>query len=472
MTSTSIDVPEVHQYISGKPVRATGARMSLVNPSDSADVLAVIHGATALEIGNAYATAQQAQIAWAARPPADRAEILRAAAAAFRSRATELGKLISREMGKPVAEGIAEVTKGANVFDFYASSGYRLTGHTYHTDTGDDVSVLREPLGVVALVTPWNFPFTLPARKIGAAIGVGNAAIVKPAPGGVMLALEMAAVLHEVGVPAGVCNVIFGEIPEIESALFQDPRLAAVSMTGSYRSAAMIHRALPVHVPLQAELGGKNSLLIWADADLDLAVRLIISSSFVNNGQVCTSTGRLLLHRDIADAIIERLSATLNEMPRQERGMLANAAATAGVHAALQTAKRLGNRVIRAPWDDGYTAPTLLVDATDEALVTEEIFGPVVTVERVKTLEEAISTANSTEYGLTAGIVTSDITVAQRFWKGVRAGTVKVNTALTGSPFHVPMQGFSHSGAGAGEGGTVSEEFFTRRKAIYLGSTQ
>lgn len=460
---------EVAQYIAAQPVRGQGEPISLESPRSGEKPLAMMHGATAVEIDHAYAVAQRAQTEWAVTTPAERAAIFRTAATLFRDRAVELGTLISLEMGKPETEGIAEVAKGANVFDFYASSAYRNNGHTYRTDTGEDVLTLREPLGIVTLITPWNFPFTLPARKIGAAVGVGNAVVFKPAPGGVLLALEMAATLHAAGLPPGVCNVVFGHITDIETALLTDPRLSAVSMTGSYRSAAAIRKLLPVHVPLQAELGGKNTLLVWSDADPDRAVKLIVASSFVNNGQVCTSAGRLLLHRDIADTVIERLTHELRHMSREGRGILANAAASSNVESAISKATRSGTVAIGPQWEEGFTAPTLLIDPHDSDLLAEEIFGPVLTVERVDTIEEAISSANNTSYGLTAGIVTSNIVVAQYFWRSVNAGTVKINSVLTGSPFHVPMQGFGHSGAGAGEGGTVSEEFFTRRKTVYLG---
>jgi acyl-CoA reductase-like NAD-dependent aldehyde dehydrogenase len=335
--------------------------------------------------------------------------------------------------------------------------------------------VPREPLGVVALITPWNFPFTLPIRKVAAALTTGNAALLKPAPNAVLTALAIAIVLTEAGLPPGVLNVVPGNVSEFGDALLSDPLLAGVSFTGSYATASVIHKSLAVELPLQAELGGKNALVIWKDADLSTAVPLIWASSFRNNGQICTSAGRLLVHTDIADELLDRLRAEIDRQPTGEdigkRGVLSSVAAYASIGSTIDRNSDATSEVLAPGWPAARMGPTILVRPADGELVHEEIFGPVLTFETVSSVAEAIASANRTAYGLTAGIVTNDLAVEKALWQGAAAGTVKVNAPLTGTPFHVPMQGFQRSGAGNGEGGTVSVEFFTRKKSGYISRT-
>ena len=227
-------------------------------------------------------------------------------------------------------------------------------------------------------------------------------------------------------------------------------------------------------MPFQAELGGKNTLAIWADADLDEALEIVEASSFRNNGQICTSAGRLLVHDDVFDAVLERLSTTLRALPdadgTDELGILVSERETDRVEEAVSLGTTEAKEVVRPDWRDRRVPPTLLVEPRTGTLTREEIFGPVVTMERVGTIEETIDKANDTAYGLTSGIVTRDLSVARRFWHGSAAGTVKVNAPLTGIPFHVPFEGWQHSGGGYAEGGEASLDFFTRTKTVYVRS--
>jgi acyl-CoA reductase-like NAD-dependent aldehyde dehydrogenase len=246
-------------------------------------------------------------------------------------------------------------------------------------------------------------------------------------------------------------------------------------LTGSYETAAAIKSRLPVEIPFQAELGGKNTLVIWDDADLGKAIEIIKASSFRNNGQICTSAGRILVHENIYDSLLARLSDVVTEMADasndDELGILVSAPETDRVEAFVALAESEAEQIIRpARWRDGRVAPTLLVEPKTGALTAEEIFGPVVTIERVTTMEETIAKANATEYGLTSGIVTADLAAARQFWKESHAGTVKVNSPLTGVPFHVPFEGYGHSGAGWAEGGQSSLDFFTRTKTVFVRS--
>jgi alpha-ketoglutaric semialdehyde dehydrogenase len=436
-----------------------------------ASVISQLPMASPEEVTEAYRRADQALPAWRAMAAVERAAILLRAAALFRDRAKSIGEVISAEMGKPIGEATTEVDKGAGILEYFAQTPYRTTGATFVTDTGEDVFTLAEPLGVVLLITPWNFPFTLPIRKIAAALSTGNTVLFKPATNSALCGLEIGRALADAGVPDGVFTVVIGESRVIQSALFSDPRLAGVSLTGSYPTAEAIRQQLPVEVPFQAELGGKNALLVWSDANVNTALDVVWLSSFRNNGQICTSCGRLLVHVAIADELLaglrKRIAETDSRLSAGEYGILSSEHEHSKIRDVLDRARE-SIEVIDTDWGDGRISPTVLVSPDAGELTTDEIFGPVITFETVSGLDEAIEKANATSYGLTAGVVTNDLDVAKQFWTRVKAGLVKVNVPLTGTPFHIPLQGWRHSGVGAGEGGGVSIDFFTKHKAIYL----
>ena len=263
----------------------------------------------------------------------------------------------------------------------------------------------------------------------------------------------------------------------IEKALLEAPELDGVSLTGSYEAAEAIRRRLRVEVPFQAELGGKNTIVVWSDADPAKAADIIVASSFRNNGQICTAAGRLLVHTDVYDELLEMLSGRVRAMTdtsgSDEFGILVSEREAGRVEEYVALADDEARDVVRPGpdgWREGRVAPAVLVDPDTGPLTTEEIFGPVVTFEAISDIDEAVAKANATAYGLTSGIVTGDVAVARRFWKGSHAGTVKVNSPLTGVPFHVPFEGYGHSGAGWAEGGESSLDFFTRTKTVYLRS--
>lgn len=470
VTSNGTGQPEYGQFINGAMQPGTGSTVELNSRIDGRS-LGVLSEAGPNDVAAAYNAAESALASWRSTTPAQRVAPLQRAAALFRERVEEVAHLITHQMGKPPAEARMEVEKGAAVLDYYAQSGYLASGETFHSDTGEQILTIVEPLGIVALITPWNFPFTLPIRKISAALATGNTILLKPAGPATLCALAIAQTLHDAGLPEGVLNVVNGPSSQISKPLLTDSRLGAVSVTGSYQTAVAIHETLPVEVPLQAELGGKNALLVWHDADVDTALEIIVASAFRNNGQICTSAGRVLVHEDIADRVLDALQLhvqELSDLGAGDRGVLATEWEQTAVVQATTPEATAARDIIRTDWDDSRLGPAVIVEPTTQAALQEEIFGPVVTFERISTIDEAVTLANTTEYGLTAGIVTNDLAVARQFWESVNAGTVKVNTPLTGTPYHVPFQGFGRSGAGDGEGGTVSLKFFTRRKAVYL----
>ncbi len=470
------DADEVGILIDGAIRPGMGPEQKLISRSDGR-VLAVVRSAGPEDVRIAYQVAADAAPSWAATGPAARAEVLHRAAELFRERAEELAPIISADMGKPASEATVEVAKGAAVLDYYAELGYRRLGTTYRTDFDEDIFTIVEPLGVVALITPWNFPFTIPIRKLSAALAAGNAVVFKPSTNAGITGLLIAVILLDAGLPPGVLQATIGRSSVIEKALLSAPELDGVSLTGSYEAAVAIRSRLRMEVPFQAELGGKNTIVVWADADLAKAVDIIVASSFRNNGQICTAAGRLLVHTDVYDELLERLSAKVGSMTDtsgpDELGILVSDREADRVEEYVSLAGEEARDVVRPEpdgWRTGRVSPAVLVDPDTGPLTTEEIFGPVVTFEAVSDIDEAVAKANATAYGLTSGIVTGDVAVARRFWKGSHAGTVKVNSPLTGVPFHVPFEGYGHSGAGWAEGGESSLEFFTRTKTVFLRS--
>ena len=470
------DADEVGILIDGAIRPGSGPDQKLVSRSDGR-VLAVVRTAGPDDVRIAYQVAAEAAPSWAATGPAARAEVLHRAAALFRERAEELAPVISADMGKPASEATVEVAKGAAVLDYYAELGYRKLGTTFSTDFDEDIFTLIEPLGVVALITPWNFPFTIPIRKLSAALAAGNAVVFKPSTNAGITGLMIAVTLLDAGLPAGLIQATIGRSSVIEKALLEAPELDGVSLTGSYEAAEAIRRRLRVEVPFQAELGGKNTIVVWSDADPAKAADIIVASSFRNNGQICTAAGRLLVHTDVYHELLEMLSGRVRAMTdtsgSDEFGILVSDGEAGRVEEYVSLADHEARDVVRpepAGWRDGRVAPAVLVDPDTGPLTTEEIFGPVVTFEAISDIDEAVAKANATAYGLTSGIVTNDVGVARRFWKGSHAGTVKVNSPLTGVPFHVPFEGYGRSGAGWAEGGESSLDFFTRTKTVFLRS--
>ena len=470
------DADEVGILIDGAIRPGSGPEQKLVSRSDGR-VLAVVRTAGPDDVRIAYQVAAEAAPSWAATGPAARAEVLHRAAELFRERAEELAPIISADMGKPASEATVEVAKGAAVLDYYAELGYRKLGTTFSTDFDEDIFTLIEPLGVVALITPWNFPFTIPIRKLSAALAAGNAVVFKPSTNAGITGLMIAVTLLDAGLPPGLIQATIGRSSVIEKALLEAPELDGVSLTGSYEAAEAIRRRLRVEVPFQAELGGKNTIVVWSDADPAKAADIIVASSFRNNGQICTAAGRLLVHTDVYHELLEMLSGRVRAMTdtsgSDEFGILVSEREAGRVEEYVALADDEARDVVRpgpAGWREGRVAPTVLVDPDTGPLTTEEIFGPVVTFEAISDIDEAVAKANATAYGLTSGIVTGDVAVARQFWKGSHAGTVKVNSPLTGVPFHVPFEGYGHSGAGWAEGGESSLDFFTRTKTVFLRS--
>ena len=457
------------------------------NPSDLSDVVGEYASATRAQALEAIAAARHAQPAWAATTPQQRFDILDRAASEILARKDELGRLLSREEGKTLAEGIGEAARAGNIFKFFAGECLRQAGDVLDSvRPGIEVAITREPLGVVGIISPWNFPIAIPAWKIAPALAYGNAVVFKPAglvPGS---AWALADILHRAGVPAGVFNLVMGSGREVGQTLL-DAGLDGISFTGSQTTGQQVAAAcLATHTRFQLEMGGKNPLVVLDDADLKVAVESAINGAFFSTGQRCTASSRLIVTDGIHDrfvaAMVERLQGlkvgdALNTAthigPVVDDSQLRQDADYIDIGKAEGARLAFGGEV--TPTIDGkqghYLTPALFTETTNGMRINrEEIFGPVASVIRVGSYEEALKVANDTPMGLVSGICTTSLKHASHFRRAAQAGMVMVNLPTAGVDYHVPFGGRKGSSYGPREQGRYAVEFYTTVKTAYVAS--
>lgn len=452
------------------------------NPSDLSDVVAETPSGDTQLLDQAVAAATAAQPGWAAASPELRGDCLDRASTLIMERADELGTLLSREEGKTFAEGRGEVVRAARIFRYFGGEALRLHGRALPSvRPGMSVVTRPEALGVVGLITPWNFPIAIPAWKSAPALAFGNAVVLKPAGITPATAFALAEILEEAGLPPGVFNLVF--VPgSVAGGLASDPRVAAVSFTGSTGVGTQLALSAAEHGKrTQLEMGGKNPLVILDDADLDRAVAVALDGSFFSAGQRCTASSRLIVTDGIHDRFVAALAAAMGKVrvghaldPESQIGPVASVEQRDSIEAYLASATdqraRLvcgGERLKRAT--EGYfLSPALIADTTPAMRINrEEIFGPVASVIRVGDFEEALEVANGSEFGLSAGIVTQSLAHASTFSARVEAGMVMVNAPTAGVDYHVPFGGTKASSMGPREQGFAAADFYTRTKTIY-----
>ncbi len=454
------------------------------NPSDLADVIGEYAQADAAQTRTAIAAAKQAFPGWAGGSVQERANILDRAGNEILARKDELGRLLSREEGKTLAEGVGEATRAGNIFKFFGAEALRLAGEKLPSvRPGVDVEITREPLGVIGLITPWNFPIAIPAWKIAPALAYGNTVVMKPAdlvPG---CAWAIAEILAKAGLPAGVFNLAMGRGSVVGEAIVTHPDVAGISFTGSVDTGRGIAtKAVARMAKIQLEMGGKNPLVILDDADLATAVNCAVQGAYFSTGQRCTASSRLIVTDGIHDrfvaAVKEKLAALKVDdalAPGTDIGPVVDQSQLdtdlkyveigRGEGAKLATG---GERVKRAK-DGYYLAPALFTEATNAMRIArEEIFGPVAAVIRVKSYDEALAVANDTPFGLCSGIVTTSLKHASHFKRSAEAGMVMVNLPTAGVDYHVPFGGRKGSSYGPREQGRYAAEFFTTVKTAYI----
>lgn len=460
-----------------------------VNPSDTRDVVGVYARASKAQVRHAVDAAALAQPAWAALPPGRRFEALDAIGTEILARAAELGDLLAREEGKTLPEAIGEVTRAGQIFKYFAGEALRVSGELLPSTRPDmEVEISREPVGVVSLITPWNFPIAIPAWKIAPALAYGNAVVFKPADLVSGSAWALAEIVSRAGLPEGTFNLVMAYGSDASEALVSDPRVDAVSFTGSDATGRAIARAC-VERPgtlarFQLEMGGKNPLVVLDDADLGIAVDCAINGAFYSTGQRCTASSRLLVTERIHDRFVASLLDRLRTLkvgdardPATDIGPVVDAAQLQHDLEYIDTGRREGAKLAfggeAMASVDGrpghYLTPALFVETNNAmTLNREEIFGPVASVIRVKDLDEAVSVANDTPFGLSSGIVTTSLKSAAHFRRASQAGMVMVNAPTAGVDPHAPFGGRKGSSYGPREQGRYAMEFYTAVKTSYL----
>ncbi len=454
-----------------------------INPSDTNDIVGVYARATAEDTKTAIAAAKAAFPAWSRSGILERHAILKKTADEIMARKDELGRLLSREEGKTLAEGIGETVRAGQIFDFFAGEALRLAGEMLPSvRPGVGVEITRDPVGVIGIITPWNFPIAIPAWKIAPALCYGNTVVFKPAelvPG---CSWAIVDILHRAGLPKGVVNLVMGKGSVVGQTMLDSRDVAGITFTGSVGTGKRVALAsVETGRKYQLEMGGKNPLVVLDDADLAQAVEVAVQGSFFSTGQRCTASSRLIVTEGIHDrfvaACIERL-----------KGVTVDNALKAGTHIgpvvdpsqlkqdedyigiAKGEGARLafgGERLIRET-PGYYLQPALFTEATNQMRISrEEVFGPVACVIRVRNYEEALDAANDTPFGLSSGICTTSLKHATHFKRNAEAGMVMVNVPTAGVDFHVPFGGRKGSSFGSREQGKYAAEFFTSVKTAY-----
>jgi len=469
-------------FIGGEWLAGSGAAPN-INPSDLNDVVGDYALGDTVQVDQAVAAARAAFPAWSTSGVQARADALDKIGSEILARREELGNLLAREEGKTLPEAIGEATRAGHIFKFFAGECLRLAGELLPSvRPGIGVEITREPLGVIGLITPWNFPIAIPAWKIAPALAYGNCVVIKPAdlvPGS---AWALADIISRGGIPAGVFNLVMGQGRTVGEALVNHPGVDAISFTGSQGVGQRIAATcVSQHKKVQLEMGGKNPQVVLDDADLKQAVELCAQSAFFSTGQRCTASSRLIVTQGIYPAFIAALQARVAALrvddarkAGTEIGPVVSAAQLEQdlgyVAIAREEGATLlcgGERLTRTT-DGFYMAPALLADTTPVMRINrEEVFGPVASVIRVKDYEEALATANDTPFGLSAGIATTSLKHATHFKRHAQAGMVMVNLPTAGVDYHVPFGGRKGSSYGPREQGRYAAEFYTTVKTAY-----
>jgi alpha-ketoglutaric semialdehyde dehydrogenase len=457
-----------------------------VNPSDVSDVIGLFPRGSAAEVDAALAAARGALPVWAAATPAERHAVLSRIAAAILGDADRLGRELSREQGKTVAEGRGEAVRAGQLFDFYAGEALRQEGVKVPSlRVGVEVEVTREPVGVIGIIAPWNYPLAIPAWKIAPALAWGNAVVFKPADLVPHSAVLLARIIAASGLPPGVFNMVMGRGSVVGEAMLTHPGIDAISFTGSQGVGLRVAQAAVARFPLkkvQLELGGKNPLVVLDDADLSVAVPAAINGAFFGTGQRCTASSRLIVTDGIHDRFVAAMKQAMDGLtvghaldPATVVGPVVDGAQLAQDLDYIETGRAEGARLVAGgarlnrPTEGFYMAPALFTEATNGMRICrEEIFGPVAAVIRVRDHDEALAVANDTEFGLSSGICTTSLKHAHHFKRHSATGMVMVNLPTAGVDYHVPFGGRKGSSHGSREQGRAAVEFYTATKTAYI----
>jgi aldehyde dehydrogenase (NAD+) len=481
MTETLIDTP-ARNYVGGEWRAAdAGETYEKLDPWRPSVVTGVYQASSAADADAAVAAAAAAFPAWAALPAPSRAAFFHRAADAIDARAERIAQDMTAEMGKPLREARMEAARAATVLRFAAGEAWRPVGEVFAASVPlQRLFTVRRPLGVVGLITPWNFPIAIPVWKLAPALIHGNTVVLKLAHDAPRTGLHVAECFAEAHLPAGVLNVLTGSGARVGAALVESPHVRAISFTGSVAVGHGVRDAATARGGrVQLELGGQNPFVVMADAELDRAVEAAYAGAFWSAGQKCTATRRILVQEAVYDTFREKLLARVAagkvgdpSNPETEVGPLVTEVARDDVLAAIDRGRDEGGAVLtgggRGEGDGFLVEPTVFEDVGDDAFLScEEVFGPVTSLYRFATLDEAIGRANAVQYGLSASIFTRDLHAVQRFSEELQAGILHVNSQTAGADVHVPFGGLKGSGFGPHEQGRAALEFFTDAVTVY-----
>ena len=473
---------ETRNYIAGEWMAGETAVESR-NPSDTSDLIGRYAQASAAQLDMALEAAKTAQPLWWAAGIQKRHDVLMAIGTELMARAGEIGALLAREEGKPTAEGKSEVYRAGQFFTWFAAEALRLQGdQAQSTRPGIDIEVRREPVGVVAVVSPWNFPIATPAWKIAPALAYGNAVVWKPANLTPASAVALAEIISRADLPRGIFNLVMGPGAAVGNRLTASEAVDAISFTGSVPVGRQIAAASIHNLPkLQMEMGSKNPMLIMDDADLDLAASHACNAAFGGTGQKCTAASRLIVHEAILDAFTEKLMAATKALvvghAMQEGTQIGPVVSEAQLNSNLryiETGKAEGAELLFGgtrldrPTNGHFMAPAIFANTSNDMTINrEEMFGPITCIQTAGSYAEALALANDTPFGLTAGIMTRSLARANHFRANAKAGCVMVNLPTAGTDYHVPFGGRGHSSHGPREQGRYAAEFYTTVKTAY-----
>lgn len=476
-------------FIGGRWVAARDGRtFERRNPADPTDLIGVFPASNAADAAAAVASVEAARRSWAKSDPEQRQQVLQRAADLILSRVDELARELTREEGKVISSATQEWRRTAANFRLYAAEALRGQGETFPAPGGGLVYSVREPIGIVLAITPWNFPASIPSRKIAPALATGNGVIYKPSEVTPLTGQRMVEILLEAGLPEGVIALVQGYGADVGEALVTATPVSAVTFTGSYPTGRRIHQMAGPDKRLQLEMGGKNPCIVLEDADPARAAQIAVQGAFSLTGQACTASSRVIIVGDIYDAVIKEIVAKASAFrigngldPQVTLGPVANDAQYRKVRDMIEVGKAEGLRIVLGadnldsvlPPSGYFVAPTIFVDVpATSRLSREEIFGPVMCISRASSYEDAIQQANVVEYGLAASIVTRDMARALSFAADIDAGIVKINSATGGVALFAPFGGFKHSSnqTNKEQAGHGVMDFYTRTKTVYLAS--
>ena len=476
-------------FIGGKWCDSRGGRVKDFNPADVDDVVAEAPSSTAAEAAEACEAAARAFEKWRRTPAPVRGQILFKVQRRMEERRQELAEALTREEGKTIGESRGEIQRAINVVEFFAGEARRITGETIPSELPNNFCyTIKQPVGPVAIITPWNFPVAIPIWKMAPALVSGNTVVFKPASLTPLTAALIVEIFDECGLPPGVLNLVYGGGREVGDTIVRHPAILAVSFTGSNDVGVGLYGAAAARgIKCQCEMGGKNPIVVLGDADLDLAVESTVQGAFGSTGQRCTATSRAVVVQNVANEFVERLAARTESLvvgnglnPATNVGPSVDERQLETVLSYVEAGQHEGARLVRGGErirddgrDRGYFVSPAIFDHVDAnmRIAQEEIFGPVLSLIRVPDNDSALSVANNVRFGLSASVYTNDVAAMFKFVDRLDAGILHVNSPTVGGEAHIPFGGMKATGVGLREMGRVAIDFYTELKVVYVDYT-